>query len=62
MFATATTTATAARPSQPRRPAAAEWGPAKHDRDHPLHRLTAAEAALGAVDLRDGDESRPDDN
>lgn len=36
-----------------------EWGPAKHNPEHPLHRDLDT---LGAVDLRDGDAGRPDDN
>ena len=42
-----------------RRPAATEWGPAKHDPEHPLHRET--QDVLATV-LRDGDAARPDDN
>jgi hypothetical protein len=34
-----------------------EWGPAKHDPDHPLRRDRAEGLAL-----RDGDDARPDDN
>ncbi|MBM9459218.1 hypothetical protein JK386_04835 [Nocardioides sp. zg-536] len=37
---------------------AREWGPAKHDPDHPLRSHTAAGVAV----LRDGDDARPDDN
>lgn len=40
--------------------ARAEWGPAKNDPDHPLHRHHAD--GLDAVALRDGDDARPDDN
>lgn len=36
-----------------------EWGPAKHNPEHPLHRDVEL---TGAVDLRDGDAARPDDN
>ena len=36
-----------------------EWGPAKHNPEHPFHRDLGA---LDAVDLRDGDAGRPDDN
>lgn len=51
-------TATTSRPTHD----ATEWGPAKHDPDHPLRRSSGGAAAWGTVDLRDGDESRPDDN
>ncbi|MBU2698746.1 hypothetical protein [Pimelobacter sp. 30-1] len=37
-----------------------EWGPAKHNPEHPFHR-ELDEVAV-AVDLRDGDAARPDDN
>lgn len=37
--------------------AGAEWGPAKHDPEHPLHRDLA-----DSLVLRDGDDARPDDN
>ena len=40
--------------------AGAEWGPAKHDPEHPLRR-TDAGSFFGTA-LRDGDELRPDDN
>lgn len=36
-----------------------EWGPAKHDPEHPLHR--PADDAAATV-LRDADDARPDDN
>lgn len=36
----------------------AEWGPAKHDPDHPMN----AHAGHTAVDLRDTGAERPDDN
>ncbi|TYL52147.1 hypothetical protein FXB39_07055 [Nocardioides sp. BGMRC 2183] len=49
-----------------------EWGPAKHDPEHPFRRdgargRNALQAAFGAgngaaLDLRDADENRPDDN
>jgi hypothetical protein len=44
-----------------------DWGPAKHDPEHPLHRThtDALQAALnGAIGtaLRDEDDLRPDDN
>ncbi|UMG93101.1 hypothetical protein [Nocardioides sp. TF02-7] len=42
-----------------------DWGPAKHDPEHPLHRRTtdALQAAFnGGTALRDDDASRPDDN
>ncbi len=44
-----------------------DWGPAKHDPEHPLHRdrpesrRTATRSAT-ATALRDDDEPRPDDN
>jgi hypothetical protein len=43
-----------------------DWGPAKHDPDHPLHR--SSEALQSAFNLptgtalRDEDDLRPDDN
>jgi hypothetical protein len=36
----------------------AEWGPAKHNPDNPLH----AQALQTALDLRDNGGERPDDN
>jgi hypothetical protein len=44
-----------------------DWGPAKHDPEHPLHRSTsdALHAALNrpaGTALRDDDRLRPDDN
>jgi hypothetical protein len=36
-----------------------EWGPAKHDPDHPLSQAAAVQTAL---DLRDNGGPRPDDN
>jgi len=44
-----------------------DWGPAKHDPEHPLHRGTtdALQAALNrpaGTALRDDDRLRPDDN
>ncbi|MFC5729692.1 MULTISPECIES: hypothetical protein [Nocardioides] len=48
--------------SRPTHADATEWGPAKHDPDHPLRRASADKIALFAVDLRDGDDRRPDDN
>ena len=36
----------------------AEWGPAKHDPDHPRN----AAALQAALDLRDNGAERPDDN
>lgn len=47
-----------------------EWGPAKHDPDHPFRRTPVGGDSLqaafgpngGALDLRDGDLARPDDN
>ena len=44
-------------PTMPRR--TTEWGPAKHDPEHPLHRQ--AEDSFRTV-LRDDDDARPDDN
>ncbi|HWI43749.1 MAG TPA: hypothetical protein VNS81_09010 [Nocardioides sp.] len=38
-----------------------EWGPAKHDPDHPLRRDTTSGCA-DSLALRDGDDARPDDN
>lgn len=40
---------------------AQEWGPAKHDPDHPFH-LDVLETPAYGTDLRDGDDRRPDDN
>lgn len=45
-----------------------DWGPAKNDPEHPLHRSTHAEALQHAFNppvgtaLRDEDDLRPDDN
>jgi hypothetical protein len=45
-----------------------DWGPAKHDPDHPLNRNSYSEALQNAFNrtagtaLRDDDESRPDVN
>lgn len=44
-----------------------DWGPAKHDPDHPLHRthtdmLQAAFDRPAGTALRDDDDLRPDDN
>lgn len=50
MTSTSSTTATR------RHGARREWGPAKHDPEHPLHTRGAA------VDLRDASGTRPDDN
>ena len=44
--------------------AGAEWGPAKHDPEHPLHRPElhhAGDTRVGTA-LRDADDRRPDDN
>ncbi|WP_408896215.1 hypothetical protein ACJ5H2_15015 [Nocardioides sp. R1-1] len=38
-----------------------EWGPAKHDPEHPFH-VAHFDPAVTATDLRDGDEALPDDN
>jgi hypothetical protein len=35
-----------------------EWGPAKHDPDHPI----SPSAVQAALDLRDNGGPRPDDN
>lgn len=35
-----------------------EWGPARHNPDNPR----SFEAVQAAIDLRDGDGQRPDDN
>lgn len=35
-----------------------EWGPARHDHDNPL----SYEAIRAAIDQRDSDGPRPDDN
>jgi hypothetical protein len=49
----------------------ADWGPAKHDPEHPMHRQPATGPLQVAIDrrdhrvgldLRDDDASRPDDN
>jgi hypothetical protein len=44
-----------------------DWGPAKHDPEHPLHRepadaLQAAMNRPAGTALRDDDGARPDDN
>ncbi len=44
-----------------------DWGPAKHDPDHPLHRTATAThrrraASTTGTALRDDDDLRPDDN
>ncbi|WP_158296507.1 hypothetical protein [Nocardioides albidus] len=38
-----------------------EWGPAKHDPEHPFH-LAQLDTVVAATDLRDGDDELPDDN
>lgn len=46
------------------------WGPAKHDPDHPLHRPAATPLQVAVdrrdhrvrTDQRDEDSGRPDDN
>ncbi len=38
-----------------------EWGPAKHDPEHPFHVDALATPAYGTA-LRDGDDAFPDDN
>ncbi len=67
--AQSTAQSTAGRPAAPDR-SGAEWGPAKHDPEHPLHRgpigaagrAGAAGAPFAGTALRDGDDARPDDN
>ncbi|WP_232677997.1 hypothetical protein [Nocardioides sp. R-C-SC26] len=44
------------------RTSTAEWGPAKHRRDHEVAPADAAHGPRHAVDLRDGAGERPDDN
>ena len=45
-----------------------DWGPAKHDPEHPLHRTSTTKDPQSALNrppgtaLRDDDGSRPDDN
>ena len=42
-----------------------DWGPAKNDPSHPLHRTThsdALQSAFNRTALRDEDDRRPDDN
>ncbi|TQK72158.1 MULTISPECIES: hypothetical protein [unclassified Nocardioides] len=38
-----------------------EWGPAKHDPEHPYH-LAQLDTPAAGTDLRDGDAGLPDDN
>jgi hypothetical protein len=38
-----------------------EWGPAKHDPEHPFH-VEALETPAYGTALRDGDDAFPDDN
>ncbi|WP_157537282.1 hypothetical protein [Nocardioides sp. Root190] len=40
---------------------AQEWGPAKHDPDHPF-RLDLLETPAFGTALRDGDDAFPEDN
>jgi len=54
MFTTTTTTTRFARDAR-------EWGPAKHDPEHPLH-LARLDTTAAGTDLRDGDAALPDDN
>ncbi len=54
MFSTTATSTARYRDSQ-------EWGPAKHDPDHPFHLARLDTPAYG-TDLRDGDDALPDDN
>ncbi len=35
-----------------------DWGPAKHNPEHPLHR----DSPRAGLDLRDAADERPDDN
>jgi hypothetical protein len=47
-----------------------DWGPAKHDPEHPMHRHATSSLQVAVdrrdhrvgLDLRDGDVQRPDDN
>lgn len=39
-----------------------DWGPARRDPEHPLHSALLDADSFSAVALRDGDDSRPDDN
>jgi len=45
-----------------------DWGPAKHDPEHPLHRSNHSDTLQDAFNrtagtaLRDDDDARPDDN
>ncbi len=39
-----------------------DWGPARHDPEHPESRERINEAVQRALDLRDNGGPRPDDN
>lgn len=39
-----------------------EWGPARHDPDHPSSRQRLTAALQAALDLRDNGGQQPDDN
>ncbi|WP_156392238.1 MULTISPECIES: hypothetical protein [unclassified Nocardioides] len=56
MFTTATTTHRTSTAS------GSDWGPARHDPEHPLHSALLDSDPFSAVALRDGDDARPDDN
>lgn len=47
--------------SHPTRRAAREWGPAKHDPEHP-DRFGLLETPAHGTALRDGDDAFPEDN
>jgi hypothetical protein len=47
--------------SRPTHRGAQEWGPAKHDPDHP-YRLGLLETPAHGTALRDGDDAIPEDN
>ena len=50
------------RPSRTSTESGSEWGPARHDPEHPLHSALLDADRFSAVALRDGDDARPDDN
>ncbi|MBM7519470.1 hypothetical protein [Nocardioides nitrophenolicus] len=54
MFSTTTSRSTHYRDAR-------EWGPAKHDPEHPFH-LAQLDTPAAGTDLRDGDAALPDDN
>lgn len=55
-----TTTPRPSTPSSAR--SGSDWGPARRDPEHPLHSALLEADSFSAVALRDGDDSRPDDN